>query len=305
MDLETLDWDDEILETLGIPRSMLPEIRSSSEVYGTCMNLIPDVPVSGNLGDQHAALVGQTCFNPGEAKNTYGTGCFMLLNTGNEIVPSKSGLLTTLGYKFGNQPAVYALEGSIAITGALIQWLRDNLGIIEQAPDVERLATTVQDNGGIYFVPAFSGLFAPYWRSDARGVIVGMTSYVNKGHFARAALEATAYQTREVLDAMQADSGVELTALKVDGGMVVNEMLMQFQADILDVPVVRPKVLETTALGAAYAAGLAVDYWESLDVLRKNWQVEKKWYSQMNDETRNILYQSWKKAVTRTFDWIE
>ena len=252
----------------------------------TCVDPLQGIPVAGNLGDQHAALVGQTCFDPGEAKNTYGTGCFMLLNTGTEIVPSKSGLLTTMGYKFGDQPAVYALEGSIAITGALIQWLRDNLDIIEKSSDVEALAASVQDNGGIYFVPAFSGLFAPYWRSDARGAIVGMTRYVNKGHFARAALEATAYQTREVLDAMQADSGVELTALKVDGGMVVNELLMQFQADILDVPVVRPKVAETTALGAAYAAGLAVGFWENLDELRANWQVEKRWVPQMESETR-------------------
>jgi glycerol kinase len=305
MNLQTLDWDDEILEILDIPRLMLPEICSSSQVYGTSVAPLDGIPVAGNLGDQHAALVGQTCFEPGEAKNTYGTGCFMLLNTGTEIVPSKSGLLTTMGYKFGDQPAVYALEGSIAITGALIQWLRDNLGIIEQSSEVEALAASVQDNGGIYFVPAFSGLFAPYWRSDARGAIVGMTRYVNKAHFARAALEATAYQTREVLDAMQADSGVELTALKVDGGMVVNQLLMQFQADILDVPVVRPKVAETTALGAAYAAGLAVGFWKNLDELRANWQVEKRWDPQMDVDTRAALYQSWKKAVIRTFDWVE
>jgi len=309
MNLETLDWDEEILATLDIPRRMLPQIKPSSnpEFYGVSVKDGPfgaEIPICGDLGDQHAALVGQTCFNPGEAKNTYGTGCFMLLNTGTEIVPSKSGLLTTLGYKFADQPAVYALEGSIAITGALIQWLRDSLGIIEKSSDVESLAETVEDNGGIYFVPAFSGLFAPYWRSDARGVIVGMTRYVNKGHFARAALEATAYQTREVLDAMQADSGVDLTALKVDGGMVVNELLMQFQADILGVPVVRPKVAETTALGAAYAAGLAVGFWDSLDDLRDNWQVEKRWFPNMESETRQDLFQSWKKAVTRTFDWV-
>jgi glycerol kinase len=305
MNLVTLEWDDEILSILDIPKLMLPEIRPSSQVYGTCVAPLQGVPIAGDLGDQHAALVGQTCFESGEAKNTYGTGCFMLLNTGTEIVPSKSGLLTTMGYKFGDQPAVYALEGSIAITGALIQWLRDNLGIIEESSDVEALAASVQDNGGIYFVPAFSGLFAPYWRSDARGAIVGMTRYVNNAHLARAALEATAFQTREVLDAMQIDSGVELTALKVDGGMVVNQLLMQFQADILDVPVVRPKVAETTALGAAYAAGLAVGFWENLDELRANWQVEKRWVPQMESETRATLYQSWKKAVTRTFDWVE
>jgi glycerol kinase len=305
MNLRSLEWDDEILGILGIPKLMLPDILSSAEVYGTCVAPLQGIPVAGNLGDQHAALVGQTCFEPGEAKNTYGTGCFMLMNTGNEIIPSNRGLLTTMGYKFGGEPAVYALEGSIAISGALIQWLRDNLGIIEKAPDVEPLAASVADNGGIYFVPAFSGLFAPYWRSDARGVIVGMTRYVHKGHFARAALEATAFQTREVLDAMQADSGVDLKALKVDGGMVVNELLMQFQADILDVPVVRPKVAETTALGAAYAAGLAVGFWENQDALQKNWRVDKQWMPQMMDETRSRLYKSWKKAVTRTFDWVE
>jgi glycerol kinase len=310
MNLETLDWDDEILEILDIPREMLPRIVPSSDpdTWGSTSPQGPfgaAVPVCGDLGDQHAALVGQTCFTPGEAKNTYGTGCFMLLNTGTEVIPSENGLLTTLGYKFAGQPAVYALEGSIAITGALIQWLRDNLGIIERSSDVETLARTVEDNGGIYFVPAFSGLFAPYWRSDARGVIVGMTHFINKGHIARAALEATAYQTREVLDAMQQDSGVELTALKVDGGMVRNELLMQFQADILGVQVVRPKVAETTALGAAYAAGLAVGFWNHVEDLRANWQVEKRWSPQMDRETQGMLYSSWKKAVTRTFDWIE
>ena len=309
MDLSTLDWDDEILNVLDIPRAMLPEIKSSSEIYGSvgmgnCPSL-QNVPISGDLGDQHAALFGQTCFDPGEAKNTYGTGCFMLLNTGEKPVPSKSGLLTTLGYKIGNQKAGYALEGSIAITGALVQWLRDNLGLIQSSAEVEALAQSVDDNGGVYFVPAFSGLYAPYWKSDARGAILGMTRYVNKGHIARAALEATAYQTREVLDAMEADSGVKLTALKVDGGMVFNELLMQFQSDILDVPVIRPKVAETTALGAAYAAGLAVGFWKDYDELRFNWGKEKEWQSTMDANVRKKLYSGWKKAVTRTFDWVE
>lgn len=301
MNLETLDWDDEILGILGIPRAMLPAIRPSSEVYGYAKGLLEGIPVAGDLGDQQAALFGQACYSPGEAKNTYGTGCFMLLNTGTRPVPSKSGLLTTLAYKIGDQPAVYALEGSIAITGALVQWLRDNLKMIESSKDVEALARTVEDNGGIYFVPAFSGLFAPYWRSDARGVIVGLTRYINRGHIARAALEATAYQTREVLDAMNADSGVPLTALKVDGGMVYNELLMQFQADILGVPVIRPKVAETTSLGAAYAAGMAVGFWTSFDELRANWQVDKVWNPQMSAEERERLYAGWKKAVQRTF----
>jgi glycerol kinase len=304
MNLATLDWDDEILSLLGIPRAMLPPIRSSSEVYGTARAPLGGVAVSGDLGDQHAALFGQTCFQTGEAKNTYGTGCFMLLNTGEKPVESKNGLLTTMGYKIGDAPAVYALEGSIAITGALVQWLRDNLGIIEKSADVETLANTVSDNGGIYFVPAFSGLFAPYWRSDARGAIVGMTRFVNKGHIARAALEATAYQTREVLDAMEKDSGVKLTALKVDGGMVFNETLMQFQADLLGVPVIRPKVAETTALGAAYAAGLAVGFWKDFDELRANWGLDKAWSPQMEVEERASLFAGWKKAVTRTFDWV-
>lgn len=309
MDLETLDWNDEILEEMGIPRSMLPSIVSSSDsnTWGVTNRNGPfgaKIPVCGDLGDQQAALVGQTCFETGEAKNTYGTGCFMLLNTGIEIVPSNSGLLTTVGYKFGDLPTIYALEGSIAITGALVQWLRDNLGIIDSAPDVEMLALSVDDNGGIYFVPAFSGLFAPYWRSDARGVIVGMTRYVNKAHIARAALEATAYQTREVLEAMQKDSGVNLITLKVDGGMVYNNLLMQFQSDILDVPVIRPKVTETTALGAAYAAGLAVGFWNNLDELQKNWQVDKIWQPKMDKEYRSQLYSDWLKAVERTFDWV-
>jgi glycerol kinase len=305
MDLKTLDWDSEILGILDIPRSMLPEIRSSSEMYGNAKGGLGGVPLAGDLGDQQAALFGQTCYCPGEAKNTYGTGCFMLMNTGEHPVLSKNGLLTTLGYKIGAKPAVYALEGSIAITGALVQWLRDNMGLIEKSADVETLAGSVQDNGGIYFIPAFSGLFAPYWRSDARGAIVGLTRYVNKGHIARAVLEATAFQTREVLDAMEKDSGVRLTALKVDGGMVFNELLMQFQADLLDVPVIRPKVSETTALGAAYAAGLAVGFWKDYDELRVNWGKDKEWKPSMPAVKRDALYAGWKKAVTRTFDWVE
>jgi len=305
MNLETLDWDDSILKTLGIPRAMLPAVRPSSEVYGKAVGALAGIPVAGDLGDQQAALFGQTCFSPGEAKNTYGTGCFMLLNTGTKPVPSKSGLLTTLGYKIGDQPAVYCLEGSVAITGALVQWLRDNLGLIEKSADVETLAKTVEDNGGIYFVPAFSGLFAPYWKNDARGAIVGMTRYVNRGHLARAALEATAFQTREVLDAMNKDSGVNLTALKVDGGMVYNELLMQFQADVLGVPVIRPTVAETTALGAAYAAGLATGFWTNVEDLRANWAKDKEWDPMMDAMHRDTQYKGWLKAVTRTFDWIE
>jgi glycerol kinase len=305
MNLHTLNWDDEILKLLNIPRALLPEIKSSSEIYGIARTILDGIPVSGDLGDQQAALFGQTCFSVGEAKNTYGTGCFMLLNTGQKPVPSKAGLLTTLGYKIENEKAIYALEGSIAITGALIQWLRDNLGLIQSSAEVETLAKSVEDNGDIYFVPAFSGLYAPYWKSNARGAIVGMTRYVNKGHIARAALEATAYQTCEVLDAMEADSGVKLTTLRVDGGMVFNELLMQFQADILNVPVVRPKVAETTALGAAYAAGLAVGFWKDYDELRANWGRDKVWIPKMDAKMRKGLYSSWKKAVTRTFDWIE
>ena len=310
MNLATLDWDVEILEELKIPHAMLPRIvpSSDSQTWGQTSPSGPFgdyIPVCGDLGDQQAALVGQTCFSPGEAKNTYGTGCFMLLNTGTQIVPSKSGLLTTLGYQFGTQPANYALEGSIAITGALVQWLRDNLGLIEKSSDIEELAQSVEDNGGIYFVPAFSGLFAPYWRSDARGAIVGMTRYINKGHMARAVLEATAFQTLEVLDAMEKDSGVVLKSLKVDGGMVHNHLLMQFQADILRVPVVRPKIAETTALGAAYAAGLAVGFWDNLDDLRANWQIDKTWVPEMEENHRQQLYTQWKKAVERTFNWVE
>jgi len=305
MNLETLDWDEEILKLMGIPRSMLPDIKASSEVYGTAVGALAGIPVAGDLGDQQGALFGQTCFSAGEAKNTYGTGCFMLLNTGTKPVPSKNGLLTTLGYKIGKEPAVYALEGSIAITGALVQWLRDNIGLIQKSSDIEALANTVEDNGGIYFVPAFSGLFAPYWKSDARGVIVGMTRYVNKGHIARAALEATAYQTREVLEAMNKDSGVPLTALKVDGGMVFNNTLMQFQSDILGVPVIRPKVAETTALGAAYAAGLAVGFWAKVEDLRANWGVDKTWEPKMDSAKRAKLFDGWLEAVKRTFGWVK
>lgn len=305
MDLKTLAWDDEILGLLGIPRSLLPEIRSSSEIYALARGQFAGLPVSGDLGDQQAALFGQTCFTPGEAKNTYGTGCFMLMNTGLEAVPSQSGLLTTLAYKIGSDSAVYALEGSIAITGALVQWLRDNLKMIIRSSDIETLAGEVEDNGGVYFVPAFSGLFAPYWRSDARGAILGLTRYITRAHLARAVLEATAFQTREVLEAMEKDSGVRLTSLKVDGGMVFNELLMQFQADILDVPVIRPKVAETTALGAAYAAGLAVGFWQNFDELRSNWGMDKRWQPGMDAARRDKTYAGWKKAVSRTFDWVE
>ena len=305
MDLHTLDWDENILSILNIPRSMLPEIRPSSTIYGTAKGVLSGVPVAGILGDQQAALFGQACYDPGEAKNTYGTGCFMLMNTGQEVVPSASGLLTTVGYQIGDQPVVYALEGSIAIAGALVQWLRDNLRMFGSSDEVEGLAKTVEDTGGIYFVPAFSGLFAPYWRSDARGVIVGMTRYINRGHIARAALEATAFQTREVLDAMEKDSQVKLQALKVDGGMVVNNLLMQFQADILNVPVIRPVVSETTALGAAYAAGLAAGFWPNIDSLRDYWREDQRWMPTMSEEQRTVKYQGWKKAVTRTFDWVE
>jgi glycerol kinase len=305
MDLETLDWDDEILGILDVPRSMLPEIRASSEVYGEAKGDLGGISVAGDLGDQQAALFGQTCFSVGEAKNTYGTGNFLLLNTGNEPVQSKSGLITGLGYKIGDQPAVFMLEGSIAITGALVQWLRDNLKMIKAAPEVEDLAKTVDDNGGVYFVPAFSGLFAPYWRSDARGVIAGLTRYVNAGHIARAVLEATAWQTKEVVDAMNQDSGVELASLKVDGGMVQNELLMQFQADVLDVPVIRPTVAETTSLGAAYAAGLAVGFWSEVEDLRANWGKDKEWQPRMDPDEREKEYGLWKKAVTRTFDWLD
>jgi glycerol kinase len=305
MNLETLDWDDEILGIMGIPRAMLPQIKPSSEVYGEAKGALAGIPVAGDLGDQQAALFGQTAFDVGDAKNTYGTGNFLLLNTGTTPVQSKSGLLTTLAYKIGSQPAVYCLEGAIAITGALVQWLRDNLGLIKTSPEVEDLAKTVEDNGGIYFVPAFSGLFAPYWRSDARGAIVGLTRYVTKGHLARAALEASAWQTREVVDAMNADSGVALKELKVDGGMVYNDLLMQFQADVLGVPVIRPTVAETTSLGAAYAAGLAVGFWKEVNDLRANWGKDKDWSPKMDKAEVDREYKQWKKAVTRTFDWVE
>lgn len=307
MNLDTLTWNEEIAGEMGIPLSMLPQIRSSSEVYGHGRKggLVPGVPISGILGDQQAATFGQACFEVGNAKNTYGTGNFMLLNTGTSPIPSKNGLLTTVCYKIGEQPTVYALEGSIAVTGSLIQWLRDNLGFIQSAPEVEQLAESVEDNGGAYFVPAFSGLFAPYWRGDARGVLVGLTRYVTKGHIARAALEATAFQTREVLDAMNADSGVDLTELKVDGGMVANEALMQFQADILGVPVIRPKVAETTALGAAYAAGIAVGFWNGEQDVIDNWAEDKRWTPSMGDAERDRQYRLWKKAVTKSFDWVD
>ncbi|MFE2753534.1 glycerol kinase GlpK [Actinosynnema sp. NPDC059335] len=307
MDLDTLNWDEGIAADMGIPLSMLPEIKSSSEEYGKvrARGALAGVPIAGILGDQQAATFGQACLSPGEAKNTYGTGNFVLLNTGTDKVMSDNGLLTTVCYKIGSREPVYALEGSIAVTGSLVQWLRDNLGLISSAAEIEQHARSVEDNGGAYFVPAFSGLFAPYWRSDARGAIVGLTRFVNKGHLARAVLEATAFQTREVIDAMNADSGVPLKALKVDGGMVVNELLMQFQADILGVPVIRPVVNETTALGAAYAAGLAVGFWESEDDIRQNWAQDKQWDPELDPEAREATYAQWKKAVTRTFDWVE
>ncbi|MDQ3157759.1 MAG: glycerol kinase GlpK [Actinomycetota bacterium] len=308
MNLETLDWDGELLGFFDIPRQMLPEIRSSSEVYGHTLADGPfagEVPLSGDLGDQHAALVGQVCFSPGEAKNTYGTGNFLLLNTGTEIVKSRSGLLTTVGYKFGDEPAVYALEGSIAVTGSAIQWLRDQLGIISGAAQSESLARQVDDNGGVYFVPAFSGLFAPYWRSDARGVIVGLSRFNTNAHIARAALEAICYQSRDVVDAMAKDSGVALQVLKVDGGVTANELCMQIQADILGVPVSRPEVPETTALGAAYAAGLAVGYWSGPDELRTNWNESQRWTANWDDDQRAAGYAQWRKAVSRTLDWVD
>ncbi|MFZ0090634.1 MAG: glycerol kinase GlpK [Solirubrobacteraceae bacterium] len=306
MDLKTLTWDTEIAATMGVPMSMLPEIRPSSEVYGEVKTgAFTGVPLAGDLGDQQAATFGQTCFAVGEAKNTYGTGNFMLINTGTELVQSKSGLLTTVGYKVGDNDPIYCLEGSIAITGALVQWLRDNLKLIKAAPEVEELAQTVEDNGGLYIVPAFSGLFAPYWKGNARGVFAGLTRYVNAGHVARAALESTAFQSREIVEAMATDSGVTLDSLKVDGGMVGNDLLMQFQADVLDVPVIRPEVAETTALGASYAAGLATGFWNSEEDLRENWAEGKRWEPKMDADKRDEYYKYWKRAVTRTFDWFD
>ena len=306
LNLKTLQWDPSLLQEFEIPQSMLPTVKSSSEIYGEAVTpSLKGVPLAGILGDQQAALAGQACFLPGDVKNTYGTGCFLLMNTGEKIVPSKHGLLTTVAYKFGSAPAHYALEGSIAISGALVQWLRDNLGIIEKSSDVETLARSVDDNGGVYFVPAFSGLYAPYWKDSARGIIAGLTRYANKGHLARAVLEATAYQTRDVVEAMEKDAGIALQGVRVDGGMVANELLLQFQADILNREVVRPVVQETTALGAAYAAGLAVGFYPGIDALRENWKADRVWNSQMEQADRDRLYRGWKKAVTRSFDWIE
>jgi glycerol kinase len=306
LNLQTLDWDEKLLSAFDIPRAVLPKVRSSSEVFGEAtLGAVAGVPVTGILGDQQAALVGQACFRPGEVKNTYGTGCFLLMNTGERAVPSNFGLLTTVAYKFGDGAAHYALEGSVAITGALVQWLRDNLGIIEKSGDVEALARSVKDNGGVYFVPAFSGLYAPYWKANARGVIAGLTRYANKGHLARAVLEATAFQTREVVEAMEKDSRIGLASLRVDGGMVANELLMQFQADILNREVVRPVIQETTALGAAYAAGMAVKFFSGLEELRANWAVDRAWKPHLAETEREQLYKQWKKAVTRSFDWME
>src|SRR5215475_9426900 len=306
MNLNTLDWDPDILSAFAIPRAMLPSIRSSSEPYGNAkQSVLQGVAISGILGDQQAALVGQTCFKPGEAKNTYGTGCFLLMNAGERPVSSKYGLLTTVAYRMGNQRACYALEGSIAITGALVQWVRDNLELIEKSSDIETLAMSVTDNGGVYFVPAFSGLYAPHWKDSARGVIAGLTRYATKGHLGRAVLEATAFQTREVLEAMEKDSGIALDSLRTDGGMVENNLLMQFQADILNRPVVRPIIKETTALGAAYAAGLAVGFYKNVDDLRANWAVDQTWNPNLASEKREQMYHLWKKAVTRSFDWVE
>jgi glycerol kinase len=303
MDLATLDWDDALLSAFGIPRTVLPRIAPSSAVYATARGVLDGVPIGGVLGDQHAALMGQACFTPGEAKNTYGTGCFLLMNTGETPVASTSGLVTTVAYQLGGQKPRYALEGSIAVTGALVQWLRDNLGLIKSSAEIEALAASVTDNGDVYFVPAFSGLYAPWWRSDARGIIAGLTRYVTAGHIARAALEATAYQTLDVIEAMQRDSGIPISSLRVDGGMVVNALLMQFQADILNVPVLRPRTIETTALGAAYAAGLAVGYWHDTDDLMRNWGVTHTWRPAMTDERRMACVASWRKAVGRSFDW--
>jgi glycerol kinase len=303
MNISTLDWDDSLLSAFGVPRSVLPRIVASSAVYGMANGVLSGVPIAGILGDQQAALMGQACFEPGEAKNTYGTGCFLLMHTGTVPTPSKHGLLTTVAAKLGDAPATYALEGSIAIAGALVQWLRDNLGIIRSSAEIETLAGSVPDNGDVYFVPAFSGLYAPHWRADARGIIAGLTRFASAGHIARAALEAVAYQTMDVVRAMEQDSGIPMRSLRVDGGMIVNQMLMRFQADMLNVPVVRPRVLETTALGAAYAAGLAVGYWKGLDDLRANWEVAETWHPTMDPGRRAALTQSWSKAVDRSMNW--
>ncbi len=305
MDLKTLDWDEDLLKAIGVPRAMLPEIRSSSEVYGKAAGVLAGVKVAGALGDQQAALFGQACFEAGEGKCTYGTGGFLLLNTGETQVASKSGLITTVGYCIGDAPAVYALEGSIAVAGSLVQWFRDNVGLVETAPDIEALAASVEDSGGCYFVPAFSGLFAPYWRSDARGVIAGLTGYITKAHLARAVLEATCWQVREVVEAMNIDSGVALKDLKADGGMTANNLLMQIQADVLDCRVIRPEVIETTCLGAAYAAGLAVGFWPDQAALKANWRQSADWSPQMDAGVREKHYRKWKKAVQRTLDWVD
>ena len=306
LNLASLQWDPEILAAFDIPANILPRIASSSELYGDAtLDSIAGVKIAGVLGDQQAALFGQTCFHPGEAKNTYGTGCFLLMNTGEQPFPSSCGLLTTVAYKLGSAKTVYALEGSVAITGALVQWVRDNLGLIQKSSDIEDLARSVRDNGGVYFVPAFSGLYAPYWRSDARGVIAGLTRFANKGHLARAVLEASAYQTREVLEAMEKDSEIHLFSLRTDGGMVENDFLMKFQADILNIPVLRPAIKETTALGAAYAAGLAVGYYSNLQDLRDNWSADRTWQPHMEEAQRDTYYRQWKKAVTRSFGWLD
>ena len=305
MDLETLSWDDELLEAIGVPRSLLPRIVPSSGVIAPSLDPLNGVPFAGILGDQQAALFGQACFDPGSAKNTYGTGCFLLLNTGEQAVRSENGMITTVAYQRAGEPAHYALEGSIAIAGAGVQWLRDNLRMIESAAEITDLALEVEDNGGVYFVPAFSGLFAPWWRDDARGIIAGLTRYANRGHLARAVLESTAFQSRDVLEAMEADSGVSLSRLKVDGGMVVNDILMQFQADMLDVDVVRPKISETTVLGAAYAAGLAVGFWESLEEIASHWEEDRTFVPEMDPVDRDLRYGEWRKAVDRSMGWVE
>jgi glycerol kinase len=305
MSLDSADWDEELLDAFGVPRPMLPEISPSADIYGEAAQALRGLPIASALGDQHAALVGQTCFAPGDAKCTYGTGSFLVLNTGEQLVRSTDGLLTTMGYKLGADPPTYALEGSMAVTGALVQWFRDNLGLIGSAPEIETLARTVDDNGGCYFVPAFSGLFAPHWRSDARGVIAGLTGYIKKGHLARAVLEATAWQTREVVESLRTDYGIELASLRVDGGMTANNLLMQFLADVLDVPVVRPIVAETVSLGAAYAAGLAVGFWADTDSLRENWHAAAEWRPSMDPEARERGYRKWRKAVERTKDWTD